>query len=83
MPIKLKPLKEDEGKASILHAVLFPKSNFSLDDAKQWLKSHNYEYIHNRQTKNIYRFRIKEQIKGYNFFTKVLPNKIELVFMYK
>jgi hypothetical protein len=81
MPIKLKPLKEDIGKKSILHAILFPKLKFSLNDAKKWLENHNYKYIHNRQTKNIWRFRIKEQIKGYDFFTKVLDNGIELVFM--
>ena len=83
MPIKLKPLKEDEGKKSILHAILFEKSKFSLNDAKKWLESHNYKYIHNRDTKNIHRFRIKEQIKGYKFFTKNFNNGVELVFMYK
>ena len=56
---------------------------YKLDDAKKWLESHNYKYIHNRQTKNIWRFRIKEQIKNYKFFTKDLNNGVELVFMYK
>lgn len=83
MPVKLKPLKEDEKKKSILHAILFEKSKFTLNDAKNWLKIHNYKYIHNRETKNIWRFRIKEQIKDYKFFTKVLNNGVELVFMYK
>ena len=83
MPVKLKPLKEVEGKLSILHAILFNKSKFSLNDAKKWLETHNHKYIHNRQTKNIWRFRIKEQIKGYKFFTKTLNNGIEFVFMYK
>jgi len=83
MPIRLKPLKEDEGKKSILHAILFPKSKFSLNNAKKWLDTHNYKYIHNRDTTNIHRFRIKEQIKDYKFFTKNLNNGVELVFMYK
>jgi hypothetical protein len=83
MPIRLKPLKEDEGKKSILHAILFEKSKFSLNDAKKWLENHKYNYIHNRDTTNIHRFRIKEQIKGYKFFTKNLNNGVELVFMYK
>lgn len=83
MPIRKKPLKEDEKKKSILHAILFEKSKFSLNEAKKWLETHNYKYIHNRQTKNIWRFRIKEQIKDYNFFTKNLNNGVELVFMYK
>jgi hypothetical protein len=83
MPIRLKPLKEDKAKQNILHAILFDKLKFSLNDAKKWLESHNYKYIHNRQTKNIWRFRIKEQIKGYNFFTKDLNNGVKLVFMFK
>ena len=90
MPILDKPLREDKNIVSratsakiILHAVLFPKNNFSLSQAKEWLKSHNYKYIHNRDTTNIHRFRIKEQIKGYNFFTIKLPNFAELVFMRK
>jgi len=83
MPLREKPLKEDLTKKNILHAILFPKSKFTLNDAKKWLETHNYNYIHNRQTKNIWRFRIKEQIKGYNFFTKILNNGVELIFMYK
>lgn len=83
MPVREKPLKEDQGKRNILHAILFPKDKYSLNDAKKWLETHNYNYIHNRQTKNIWRFRIKEQIKGYNFFTKILSNGVELIFMYK
>ena len=83
MPIRLKPLKEDEGKKSILHAVLFPKSKFTLNDAKKWLDYHKYKYIHNRDTTNIHRFRIKEQIKNYKFYTVKLPSFVELVYMYK
>lgn len=83
MPVKLKPLKEDEKKKSILHAILFEKSKFTLNDAKNWLRTHDYNYIHNRETKNIWRFRIKEQIKGYNFFTKKFNNGVQFIFMYK
>lgn len=83
MPILNKPLKEDINKKSILHAVLFPKNKFTLTSSKEWLKNHNYKYIHNRQTKNIYRFRIKEQIKDYKFYTIKLNDSVELVYMYK
>jgi len=83
MPIKDKPLKEDINKKSILHAVLFPKDKFTLTDAKNWLKLHKYKYIHNKETNNVYRFRIKDEIKNYKFFTKKLNNNVELVFMYK
>ena len=82
MPILDKPLKEDKNKKTLLHAILFPKSKFTLEQSKEWLKKNNYNYIHNRQTKNIWRFRIREQIKNYKFYTYKLPNNIELVYMY-
>lgn len=83
MPILDKPLKEDRDKNTLLHAMLFPKSKFTLEQSKEWLRVHNYKYIHNRQTKNIWRFRIREQIRGFKFFTKTLKNGIEMVFMFK
>ena len=61
---------------SILHAVLFPKSLFSIKQAKVWLKQHNLTPIHNRDTKNIHCFRIVEKQKGKQFFTKILSNKV-------
>jgi hypothetical protein len=83
MPILDKPLREDIGKKSLLHAVLFPKDKYSIKQSREWLKSHNYTVIHNRDTKNIHRFRIREQIKGYNFYTIKLNNGIEMVYMSK
>jgi len=83
MPIREKPLKEDSTKKNILHAVLFPKSKYDLNGAKQWLKVHNYNYIHNRETKNFWRFRIKEQIKDYKFITITLNDGVELIYMRK
>lgn len=83
MPSRDRPLKADDKKKSILHAISFNKQKFNLNDAKQWLNKHNYNYIHNRQTANFYRFRIKETINGYQFYTKKLQNGIELIYMYK
>ena len=83
MPSLMKPLKADEKKNSILHAILFNKDKFTLKDAKLWLSNHKYTYIHNRQSENFYRFRIKETILGYNFFTKKFKNGVEMVYMYK
>ena len=82
MSILDKPLKEDKNKKSLLHAILFPKSKFTLEQSKEWLKKNNYKYIHNRQTKNILRFRIREQIKDYKFYTYKLNNGVEMVYMY-
>lgn len=82
MPILNKRLKQDENKKSILHAILFKKGIFNLRTAKQWLNNHNYKYIHNRETKNILRFRIKEQIKGLKFYSIDLNNGVIMVYMY-
>jgi hypothetical protein len=82
MPILNKCLPEDIGKHSLLHAVLFPKSLYTTKQSKVWLKLHKYNYIHSRDTKNIHRFRIREQIKGMRCYTVVLNNGIELVYMY-
>jgi hypothetical protein len=82
MPILNHRLPQDEGKHSLLHAVLFPKSLYTSKQAKDWLKLHNYHYIHNRNTKNMYRFRVREQVKGMKFYTIVLNNGIELVYLY-
>lgn len=83
MPKLNEPLPEDRGKTAILHAVLFPKSKFNMTTSKQWLKENNYKFVHNRQTTNFYRFRIKEQIKDWGFSTKRLSNGVELVFLIK
>jgi len=40
MPSLKKPLKEDENKKFLLHAILFDKSKFTLKDAKEWLSNH-------------------------------------------
>jgi hypothetical protein len=83
MPILDKPLPADKNNRVLLHAILFPKDKFTFEKAKDWLKVNNYKYIHNRQTKNIWRFRIREQIKNYKFYTYTLPNKVQLIYMYK
>ena len=83
MPILDKPLKEDKNKRYILHAILFKKEFYGFNDALNWLKYHKFNYIHHRQTKNIWRFRIKDEVKGYNFFTLDLKNGVEMVYLIK
>ena len=82
MPILNQRLTTDIGKKSLLHAVLFPKSIYTPKQAREWLKYHNLIHIHNRDTKNIHRFRIREQVKGMKFYTVVLNNGVELIYMY-
>lgn len=82
MPILEHRLPQDIGKKSLLHAVLFPKLLYTPKQCREWLKLHNYNYIHNRDTVNYHRFRIREQIKGMRFYTIILNNGIELIYMY-
>lgn len=82
MPILKQRLSEDIGKKNLLHAILFNKLLFTPKTARQWLKNHNLVFIHNRQTKNYYRFRIREQVEGMKFYTIKLNNGVELVYMY-
>ena len=82
MPILAQRLKEDIGKKSLLHAVLFPKLSYTPKQAREWLKYHNLNPIHNRDTVNFRRFRIREQVKGMGFYTIVLNNSIELIYMF-
>jgi hypothetical protein len=82
MPVLNQRLPQDIGKRSLLHAVLFEKSLYTPLQAREWLKLHNYNYIHNRDTKNMRRFRIREQVRGMRFYTIVLNNGVELVYLY-
>jgi hypothetical protein len=83
MPIINQRLREDIGKKSLLHAVLFPLSIYSNTDCLNWLKIHNLHPIHNRYTKNYHRFRIRDVISQYKFYTVVLNNGIELIYMFQ
>ena len=82
MPILQHRLPQDIGKKSLLHAILFPKSLYTPKQCREWLKLHNYVYIHNRDTSHFHRFRIREQVRNMGFYTIVLKNGIELVYMY-
>ena len=83
MPSLLKPLAKDKNKTHLLHAILFPKSNFSISDAINWLNQNNLKFVHNRDTTNFHRFRIRETIYGWLFYTKTLNDGVEMIYMYK
>ena len=72
----------DKDKKPLLHAVLFPKTKYSIADSVRWLNLHNLHFIHNRDTINFHRFRIQEQRKGWKFYT-ITFGYIEMVYMYK
>lgn len=82
MPSLFKRLPNDIGKSTLLHAVLIPKKSYTMIKAREWLKTHNYTPIANRNTENFYRFRIRETVKGLKFYTQNLNNGIKLVYMF-
>jgi len=74
-----------------LHTILIPKSDllapegsprgFNKKSAIEWLKNHNFHWDRFRTTKNYMRFNQVLAVKGSSYYTKKLPNGVELVFM--
>lgn len=62
-----------------LQTVLIPIS-VSLADSRNWLKDHDLNYNSYRSTENFRRFIQVNPIKGAEFYSKTLPNGVELVF---
>lgn len=62
-----------------LQTILVP-DYYSLSDSKKWLRDHNYVNSNYRRTINYIRFLQNFPIKGAKYYTKKLPNDIELVF---
>ena len=62
----------------MLQTILIPRSNFTLDQAIEWLKQHGHSHKKVDETEHFYRFR--QLPPGFNrYYTKTLPNGIELV----
>ena len=69
---------------SKLHAVNFPKEGFTLKQSHKWLLKHNFKIPKKvDETINFYRYRQKLPDKRYTYTTKVLPNGVELVLMWR
>ena len=64
-----------------LHTILIPKTEFNKKSAIEWLKNHNFHWDRFRTTKNYMRFNQVLAVKGSSYYTKKLPNGVELVFM--
>ena len=65
-----------------IQAILFNKNKYNLDECKNWLEKHNFEYISYRTTKNKHRFRIHEPSSKYKYRIKKITSNIEYVLMY-
>lgn len=65
----------------MIHAILFPRLDFTVSSANQWLDNHGFlkllKPIHIEG--NYLRTRIHRQKKGVPFYSKRLPNGIILV----
>jgi hypothetical protein len=69
---------------SKMHSVNFPKIGFTLKQSHKWLLKHNFKIPKKvDETINFYRYRQRLPDKRYTYTTKVLPNGVELVLMWK
>ncbi len=67
----------------VVQSVLIPRT-YPLDYAINWVISHGYRVHKVDMTANFYRFRQKppkRRLGEANYYTKILPNGIELVLM--
>ena len=65
----------------MLQTILVPKKYFTKNEAISWIKD-NYKFNKMDEKDNFYRFRQSYPIKNMKFYTKKLPNNIELVYQY-
>lgn len=64
----------------MLHTILFPMENFTRPQATKWIKEHKYDHKRVRNTRNFIRYNQSPEVKDAIFYTKKLPNGVELVF---
>lgn len=68
-----------------LQTILIPRRNFTLRAAKAWIRKHGFRLTFFGKpvdiTTNYYRFRQSDPVQHAKYFTKVLPNGIELIML--
>lgn len=63
-----------------VHSVLFDNKKWLVSEARKWLKEHNLKPIKPvHKTVNFHRYRIVDPKEFSSFYTKKLPDGIELV----
>jgi hypothetical protein len=65
----------------LIQSIVFPKNKYTGPEAITWLKLHNKKHHKVDETANTFRFRQEEPISGANYYTKQLPNGINLVIL--
>lgn len=69
---------------SKVQSIIFKKSKYNSNEARKWLKKHNYSPIKRvDKTINYLRYRIRAPSKKYNYFIKEITPSIKFVFMIK
>ena len=68
-----------------LQTILIPKNNFTLEEAKKWIKDHKYRLSFGGKsvhiTSHFYRFRQASFKKNANYHTLTIRNGIRFVFI--
>lgn len=62
-----------------IQSVLFPKQEYSVEDAIVWLIKNNLRHTKNEETNSLYIFRQVEKNEFCTYYSDILPNNIELV----
>ena len=62
-----------------MQAIIFDKNKYTKRQADQWLKKHNKHPISSRVTKNFYRYRMFEPVKGRKYRLKTITDGIKIV----
>ena len=65
-----------------LEMTMFNKSEYDLDQSRQFLINNNYKYNDVEETKNYYKFRQCEFSSNAKYFSKALSNNIKMIFIY-
>lgn len=63
----------------MIQTILIPTDKFSLEKAIKWMKDNKYKHSKVDVTEHFYRFRQTLPV-GHKYYTKTLPNRIELVY---
>jgi hypothetical protein len=57
-----------------VQAILFNKKEYTPKSSLMWLHAHRYDPLKIHETKNYYRYRLKEPIKNHKYITIKVNN---------
>lgn len=66
----------------MIQSILIPRNKFTAKEAIDWVLQHNYQPLKIHVTKNYYRFRLSLPDAKAHYYSKILPNKVELILYY-